>query len=266
GILGFGKPQLLNQLEINNDTGLPIWALMTLLFLITIIPVVLFMFLGTKLTFPQTKRRFLGWSLSLAGLWFALILVSAIVASKQALSFATTGHYSETVSLNAKDSLLVGLSPVSLYQDYIIEDQLFDELIFDNGKVYYYDDDIEIDVLSSGNSSNYMKLKKSADGEQFLEAKARAKQISYEFQNDSNALVLDPFFLVNQYDKMKNQQLSIELYLRNGLILEFDSKLKNRLNSDFANDQNLDSDELYKYQWRIGNSMLECLDCGDLNK
>ena len=87
------------------------------------------------------------------------------------------------------------------------------------------------------------------------------EEILYAYQQEGNQLSLDPMWKVQTSTRFQNQSVQLQLYLKEGQVVDLDEKLKEILSYPVKNDQNFRSSHTAGKLWKMGGDVLEFLNC-----
>lgn len=263
GILGFGDMYFFSDIEMMNETDLPLWLVTTLLFIITIIPTVLFMILGLKLTINKSTTSYRNLGLSLLGVWIITALISTFFIFQQSISFQSEGSKTmkEVLEIPASEPFVLSINPENKYEDLV--EQRFEHTIVhlnDNVKKIM-DNDINIELKQGTSSQIEVKTKRLANGYNMESAKKRAENIEYFYQQVDNNIIFDNYYLHPIEDKMRGQEMNITILIPENSTFKISKNMRRFIDTRLDNDMDFRDYNLSNHTWKLTNGMLNCVDC-----
>lgn len=263
GVLGIEEMSLLADINMMNETNLPIWLVTTLAFILAVVPVILFMILGLKLTFIKSNRSYKSLALSLVGIWFITVLVSIFFGFQQGRDYQTDGSKTTTdiIDIDMSNELRFMMNPQIDYEDQIENRDAYDILHLDNGIQKILSNDINI-ILRQGLSTDFeVKVKRKAQGHDLETAKERASKIEYIYKHVGQQIIFNEYFIHDFQDKIRGQEVDITLFIPENSTFKLEENLYRYLYTRLANDMNFSRRELVNHKWKLINKELKCLDC-----
>lgn len=256
---------VLEDFNMYNYTSLPLWAFITLAFILLVIPFIFMLFIGIKLTFLNSKKKFMPAVLTLSALWFFCLIIGGYFAVKQTLAFKQENSVTSTIKYNIPKSetlKIIALDETSMEDR--MENRMFDFNIYEtpDGQTKIVNKDVDLYVKHTDQSTPYIKIKKSASDANSQDAFNNAKQIEYKYLKDTNTLALSPYLLYNIENKFHGQEVDFYLYLPNGYSIKVQDKLNYKLGLRFEYNYDLyDRSMLTGNTWKMVNNKLECTTC-----
>ena len=181
------------------------------------IPLLAMLYVGTKLVFRyKSNNTIIG--LTMVGVWLialvALITVSVSqVGNYKSRSSMTT---SQTISCDSCQTLYLKLAD-DKYEDYAERDWDIEnfKVVVVNG------DDVmlgqpRLDVEKSGTDNFSILIKKSSRGSTRENAKEAAQEVIYNYQVKDSTLYFDPYFILDENGKWRDQQVDITVKVPEG--------------------------------------------------
>jgi hypothetical protein len=181
------------------------------------IPLLAMLFIGSKLVFRyKTNNAVIG--LSMVGIW--LISLVALIA----VSVGQVGNYksrssitdNQTISCDSCQTLYLKLAE-DKYEDYAELDfdmNDFKMMVVDGNEVMLGQP--TLDVVKSGSDNFTITIKKAARGRSRENAKEAADEIIYNYELKDSTLLLDPYFLLDEGGKWRDQDVDITIKVPTG--------------------------------------------------
>jgi len=252
--------------DMVNSTDAPVWLVTLLTFFAVGIPFFFLLYLGLKILVNNLKSIGNIAKFSLLGLWLLSIIILAILGIKQATAHAYTGSTRQDEVLFADktpDTLLVRMKSSELYS--YQEDIGFDGMTLtrnEEGERVLFSDDVHFDIQQSEDSLAHIHIRRDADGSTFEEAEARAGKIDYVYGLDGNAVVLNDYITTAIENKVRDQQIHINLLIPVGTVLQFDPSTRHKLGWATHYDEDLYPSDVPDYSWIMqSDGKIHCLDC-----
>ncbi len=251
-------------IQLTDTTGVPIWILSILSFLAIGIPFLFLFILGLKMLIKNLKSIGNSAKYSLITIWAVAICGLITIGIKQ---YAQTAHEAtltqkHELKINTTDTLNIKIANSFSYDDRY-DNNNFDIIIDDTDNQKLYIEDVKLNIKPASDSISSIKIRKSAEGSSYREAKQRAEEINYIYTLEENTLKLDDFLLTDFKNKYRDQEVTITLYLPENTIIYLNKNLRSHIGSNTPNDQDFYRSSITKHTWKIGEDELICLDCID---
>ncbi len=252
---------------VYNNSGLPIWLVSILTFLLVGIPFFFLFSLGLRILSNNTK--FLGRTtrFSLLGVWLVALLFAIFFGTRQFMQTAYDGSVTNTEKVNVTtlDTLNIKLvDNNNLSNQSILKRRWGYSVIFDeNNNEKIYSNNIRLNIYSSDNDEVKVKVRKKSQGQNRTAARENAEQIGYDFNVLENDLKLNGYFLTNIQNKFREQKIYIDLYLPEDQIIYLDKSTRSFL-YDISNIQDLYDRDMAKHYFKMTEEGLTCLDCDSI--
>ena len=200
-------------------------TLMLALLIIVGIPILLFIYAGTKLIFNYNSNN-KSVVYSSLGVWFigVIIAVASIVGAVNVFS----------TSNNVEDRSLLNLDSDTIYissKDFatgVISEPKFEinniKVIDHNGNEVIAANPV-LRIEKSGNSYTELVIKKASKGNNVKAAEKNAKNIEYNFSLNGSKLILDPYFLLKKHEKWRSQKCILTLKVPDGKVIYLDESI-----------------------------------------
>lgn len=263
GIFGLFDTTDLQDFVMLNETGLPIWLVTTIAFIVTVIPVILFMILGLKLVFIKSEKSYRSIGLSLLGVWILAALIAAFFGIKQSVGYQSTGSKTTTdvLDLSSDSTIHIMMNPVFEYEDEVEDRSDFKYLTIADGERMILNDEIDLRIQESRTNEISVKVKRRASGYDNYSAKERASNINYEYQVEDETLIFNNYYIHKEEDKVKGQEVVITIFIPENQTFTLDRNIKWYFYTRLDNDMDYSSRYMVDHKWQLINNELICLDC-----
>ncbi len=263
GVANFVHIPGLDLVDIVNAGETPIWFVSLLTLFAVGIPFFFLFYLGLKILVNNLKSIGNVAKFTLLGLWIISVIGLIVIGIRQASEHAFDETYVEKTELpiTAIDTLsikMVGNDNLSssFYRDHSDFKLAHD----DEGNKIIYSSDIDIRVKSTTDSVITVAIEKSADGRDYQKARARAKNIDYNFELRNNVLLLDSYFTTDPKNKFSDQEVDVVLYIPENMVVNFKKNTEPYIY--YRNyDGNIIRRQHVNHDLKILDNEVECLDC-----
>ncbi len=258
----WGNNEWTEYMAMVDTTNVPLW-LWALLGLFAIgIPFFALFILGLKLLISNLKSMSPTVKIVLIVVWALSIIALSGLGIKQATERAYDGNYTEehALAIHSSDTLNIMMGADTQYGNRLGRSS-DSEIKYDkDDKRVIYSRDIQINIKPSKDSIGKIIIEKSAEGNNYLDAKKRAEAIEYNFQVENNILNLDGFFITEPENKFRNQQIEMTIFVPEGTVIfsEENTVSYYSFDSNFNELTNWDNKSHY---FKILKTGAECLDC-----
>lgn len=266
GVFGMYDGFFFQDFAMLNETDLPLWVASTLAFIITVIPVILFMILGLKLVFPKSERSYRTLGLSLLGVWIITLLISAVFGFKQSIGYQSEGSKTTTTTIDItnidiNNGLTFMMNPEEEFEDEIENRSGFKYVEIAPGERMILNNDIDIRLKQSKSNEAYIKVKRKASGFDINSAKDRASHIIYDYKTEGSTLIFNDYYIHDKNDKVKGQEVDITIFLPNNTSFTLDENLYRYFYTYLDNNMDYRTRDMLNHKWKLQNNILICLDC-----
>lgn len=216
------------------DSMIPTWLLTICLFLVVGLPFLILFVLGLRILSSNVKQFSKATSLTLLGIWLVALLALIFTG----IEFSTTKAYNgyaikkNELTFTANDTLKIKM----LKNDELSYQGNYNN--YNNHKVVYqgdvkklYSSYIRVDVEKSETSNTYIQIKKRSEGRNRLKANKTAADITYNYNVLGDEILLDSYFLSSYKNMIKDESVSIILFVSEGVTVYFDHTSKRYLKS-----------------------------------
>ncbi|NOQ91635.1 MAG: PspC domain-containing protein [Flavobacteriaceae bacterium] len=247
-----------------NNSGLPIWIISVLTFILVGIPFFFLFSLGLRILSNNSKSIGKVAKLSLFGIWLVALLFAIFFGTKQFMQSAYDGSDTNNQEINmmANDTLNIKLVDNKNFSNHSeLKRRWGYNMIFDENNVEkVYSNNIRLNVYASDNDQVYVKTRKKSQGRSRTAARENAEMIKYDFQLLENELRFDGYFLADVKNKFREQKVYIDLYIPENQTIYLDKSTRSFL-YDVANTQNIYDRDMAKHYFKMTDTGLTCLDC-----
>ncbi len=223
---GMSLPSFLNTYVV--DTNYAIIAIIALSFVI-FIPIVMMIFHGIRFLFNLKRNKTVGaiaWQSWLVALIVALGLSYTTFTAFQDESVNITKHDFKTLN---SDTLSLRLNTNSFYADVLSSDKT--RVVSQDRNIPTLKDGIfygepRLRILSTEKEDFHMKLYLNAYGKSEEIAEQNIQEIDYHFSIDSLGMIVDPYFMLKEDAKWRNQDVDIRLYIPENKAIMLDRNIR----------------------------------------
>ncbi len=200
------------------------------------------------------------WGITLGGIFMIGLLLLAYSGIRFANSIKYSDSRNTVYKLGAKDTLLIEGIEMPIIEDNLNENELSEltfsnkGVVIDKDKVYFEIDNFKVRTGKSDSVS--LKIVFQSSGHDQSDANFHMNEINYPVKIENNKIILPAYFSIDKDKVFRWQEVDVVLSAPSGTILNFDNASK-----DIIDDQNLDEADGNIY--KLKNSGLKCLDCGD---
>lgn len=174
------------------------------------IPLLAMLYIGTKLVFRyKTNNTVIG--LSMVGIWLIALVSLVVVSATQVGNYKDRSSITktETISCDSCQTLFLYLGE-NKYDDYAeldFEIENFKVVAVDGNEVILGRP--KLDIERSGNDDFAVLIKKASRGKTRENAKEYSENIIYHYQLSDSTLNFDPYFILGENEKWRNQEVEI---------------------------------------------------------
>jgi phage shock protein PspC (stress-responsive transcriptional regulator) len=213
------------------------------------IPILLILFIGTKLLFRyKTNNRLIG--LGTFGLWLAALIVLIVVGVNQVGNFGK--QTSQTVTQKIDCTLCKTLyleTTDDLYESMIDEHISLDrmKIAMVNGKEKTLGHP-QFTIEKSSTGEYLLLVKKRARGSSTEDAQRNVEQIEYNFAQKDSTFLLDPYYFLKENAKWREQEVSLILKVPEGKSIYLSQKMAGII-FDIQNTENMWDGDMVGKTW-----------------
>ena len=252
--------------NIINSSGLPLWGISVMTFILIGIPFLFLFLLGIRIL--SNNKRSVGrvTKLSLLGIWLVALLSMIFFGSRQFVQSAFDGSVIEKKELTfiSSDTLDIKiLDNENLSGESYLKHRWGYRLVYDENDVEkIYSNDIRFNIFQTDAKEPYLKINKRSRGSSKMAARENAGNIGYSFTESGEDLLLNGYFLTEIENKFRDQSLKINLYLPENQVIYLDKSMRSFL-YDIDNLQNIYDRDMPTHYYKMTKDGLSCLDCDE---
>lgn len=213
------------------------------------IPILLVIFLGTKLIFKyNTNNRMIG--LGTFGLWLVALVVIIFVGVGQVSNFGKQTSQTVSQKIDCTNCKTIYVDAGEDLYDSLIDDEIsLDRMRIAsvNGKEKLLGHPRFTIEKSSGNEF-LLLIKKQSRGENTMSAQDNIAEIEYNFTQKDSSIVFEPYYFLKENSKWRNQEVSLVLKIPEGKSVFLSQKMKDIV-SDIDNIENMWDDDMLGKTW-----------------
>ncbi len=241
-------------------SGAPLWVLSLLTFFAVGIPFFFLFILGLKILVSKLKSIGTTAKLVLLGLWLLSVIGLSIIGIQQATHRAFDGEQVETknLTISPQDTLYISMRNNPDYSSHFYRNSGFKIKYDENNQKVIYSSDVRLTIKSTKDSLARLEIVRSAEGKDYIDARDRARDISYENSLTGNKLELDAYFTTPAENKYRDQEIHVNLYLPEGMHFFTDSNLS----SYYYGYSILNREDEERFM-EVTEDGSRCLDCPD---
>lgn len=258
----WGQGEVMDYISAIDTSNAPLWLVSLLVLFAVGIPFFMLFILGMKLLINNLKSLGTTIKVSLLIVWVLSLIGLGIIGVRQASQQAYNGDFIAEYELQVYpgDTLRVGMQANNQYSYSVYRSGGLKIEYDENDERVIYSNDIRLIVRSSMDSVGKMIIEKSAEGSSYLDAKARAEAINYNYSLENGKLLLDGYLTTDFENKYRDQEVEITLYLPEGAVLyaEDNTYSFHRNNSSYGDILNNGDESKYLL---IMKNKTQCLDC-----
>lgn len=249
-----------------NQSGLPIWIISILTFVLVGIPFFFLFALGLRILSNNSKSIGKTTKLTLLGVWIVALLMAIFFGTRQFMRSAYDGSVTNNneIIFSKTDTLEVKMvDNKNISNQSVLKRSWQYEIIFDENKVAkIYSNNIRLNILASDDEYMSAKTSKRSQGMSRKDARDNADLITYNYKLDDDELRLDGYFLSDIENKSAEQRVYVDLYLPEGQVVYLDTSTRTFL-YDVDNTQNIYDNDMAKHYFIMTRDGLSCMDCED---
>ena len=192
------------------------------------------------------------------------LVILAYVGYSLVKDFSEEAKYIQNISIKQvkSDTLFLNLKTTDYTNNTIIYKKSnfpfgHYKLIFDNEKIM---DFLKVDIIPAETDSFELVAYQLASGNTRKEATFRAKNISYQINQDNSLMVFDPHISFPIDDKWRSQQVKLVLKVPKNKVIYMDKSMK-KVIYDIDNVSNTLDRDMVRHYWIMRNEGLTCMDC-----
>jgi len=257
---------LFRNSAIYNNSGLPIWFLSVLTFVLVAIPFFFLFALGLRILSNNSKSIGKTTKLSLLGVWIVTLLVAIFFGTRQIMNSAYDGTATNTQEIfySKTDTLEIKMvDNKNISNNSVIRRNWQSEIIIDDdNQEKIYSNNIRLNILPSDDGTMYAKVRKMSQGESRKDARENAELMNHSYELNDEELRIDGFFLAELSNRFSEQRVYVDLYLPEGQVVFLDNSTRTFL-YDVYNVQNIYDKDMAKHYFLMTQDGFTCLDCDE---
>ncbi|MGB5323139.1 PspC domain-containing protein [Lutimonas sp.] len=249
-----------------NSSGLPIWVLSILIFVLVAVPFFFLFALGLRILSNNTKSIGKTAKFSLLGIWIVALLVAIFFGTRQFMNSAYDGSVTDTHELiySPTDTLEVKMiDNKDISNKSSLKRHWRSEIIIDTDNLEkVYSNNIRLNILASDNDAMYTKVRKLSQGKSRKDARDNADLINHGYELTDQELRINGYFLADLNNRFSEQRVYVDLYIPEGQVIYLDNSTRTFL-YDVDNVQSIYDNDMVKHYFQMTEEGLSCLDCSD---
>ncbi|MDP3434135.1 MAG: hypothetical protein Q8T04_14380, partial [Bacteroidota bacterium] len=213
------------------------------------IPILILLFIGTKLLFRyKTNNKLIG--LGTFAVWLLALITLIVVGVSQAENFSkqTSQTVTQNVECNQCKTLYLEMNDdlyESLIEDHISLDRM--KIAEVNGKEKLLGHP-RFTIEKSTSGEFLLQIKKRARGSNTEDAQQNVEQIDYNFTQKDSTLLLDSYYFLKENAKWRQQEVSMILKVPEGKSIFMNEKMKSII-YDIENVNNMWDGDMVGKKW-----------------
>jgi phage shock protein PspC (stress-responsive transcriptional regulator) len=248
-----------------------IYFLVTGLILFFGVPLMGILYAGIRNLFNiKGKNRIVKYTFN--ALWLIGVGIMLYIGIRTGQGFSEETTVKQRVEIQQKDTLYLSVKDPGHW----VEKENSGHSSFKIGNVKWteYEDGTEwfsqdfpvtFDIEQSENNQFQLIVNKTASGTDRLEAQTRAKQISYNVNQDDSLIEFEPQFNIPKGDKWRSQEVTLTLKVPVGKVVYL-SKSMEHIIFNIQNINNAIDYDMVNRRWVMTRQGLACIDCDNLHR
>ena len=247
-----------------NSSGLPVWVISILTFILVGIPFFFLFALGLRILSNNTKTVGKTAKLTLLGIWLMALLTAIFFGTRQYMMTAYDGSVTNTTEIpfNVADTLsinVIGDDGISDKRE--LRHSWGREVVLDGNDIEkIYSNNIRMNIFESKDTTVYVKTRKRSKGQSRQNARDNAGLIEHKVKLSGNELEVQGYFLSDIANRFGEQKIYVDLYLPEGQTIYLDESSRTFL-YDVDNIQEVYDNDMAGHHFRMTRDGLDCLDC-----
>lgn len=220
-----------------------------LLVLLIGIPLLMVLFVGTKLVFRyKTNNKLIG--LGAFGIWLVALVAMVALTAGQVSNFSQRDSVSAGKPLNCPTCktlyLELGTNPEMMVVEENARFEDFTLAIIKDEKVLAGNPRLQIEATDAADFS--VVIKRTARGKNTTEVQHNLDRIQYDVTSKDSTLVIHPYFTIGSQSKWRDQEVQITVKVPKGKMVHLGQNL-DQLHFDFENINNIWDQEMTGKTW-----------------
>ena len=247
-----------------NSSGLPVWVISILTFILVGIPFFFLFALGLRILSNNTKTVGKTAKLTLLGIWLMALLTAIFFGTRQYMMTAYDGSVTNTTEIpfNVADTLsinVIGDDGISDKRE--LRHSWGREVVLDGNDIEkIYSNNIRMNIFESKDTTVYVKTRKRSKGQSRQDARDNAGLIEHKVKLSGNELEVQGYFLSDIATRFGEQKIYVDLYLPEGQTIYLGESSRTFL-YDVDNIQEVYDNDMAGHHFRMTRDGLDCLDC-----
>jgi len=252
------------NIQVLNVTGFPIWLISLIVLILVGIPLFMFFILGLFILSNKPKILSRTTKLVFLSIWIIALLGAIYLGVKQGVEFTNEGSSIEKIDIlvQANDTINIKMidDEILSYNREFNHHTFFRKVLDANDNTKFYSNNINFYINKTDSTNSYIKVVKKASGRTRLIARENAEQIAYDFEQSGTNLLLDCYFLMDNDNAFRNQDLNITLYVPENQIVYLDETTRFYLRHANTT-KHMYTGDMPEHYFRMTDKGLACLDC-----
>lgn len=217
----------------DNFTGIPLWGLMTIAFIIGFIPLLRLWIVGLRMLNPHMKPLNVYIRIALNSLWILAVIAAIYLGVLQGAEFNNDNKVivRHELNLQPNDTLRIHWNHNSEFTHSIQEFNRY-KIIVKDGKDEIFSNRVNVHFKPSLQGDAYLQIERKADGTNLKSSLHRAEKINYDWTFENNQLKLNNFYTTPIDARFANQKVNVYIYLPKGVLFKADYTLDESNDSD----------------------------------
>ncbi len=246
------------------ESIIPKQLLTILVFVAFAFPFLMLFILGLKAVNRSVKTMNKPTFLTLLSIWMVALLglLFAGIEHKTATAFEGSKVHESHFETVKNDTLHIKIvNNDNLYYKSNFSRKSGQNIVYTPEKKIY-SSNLEVTVVQSDSSEASLKIRKTSEGRNRKIATENADRIAYKYTFTDNTLLLDGYFLSGLENTHKDEQVSVQVAVPEGVVVYFGNSTRSFL-YDIDNVQNIDDNNLVNRHFLMTSKGLECTDCDE---
>ncbi len=247
-----------------NNSGLPVWVISILTFLLVGIPFFFLFALGLRILSNNTKTIGKTAKLTLLGIWLMALLTAIFFGTRQYMMTAYDGSVTvrTEVPYSTLDTLRLSVEGDKDYLGTWETTHSWDrEIVIDeNDLEKIYSNNIRLNIYPASDSLVYVKTRKRSQGQSRQAARENARLIEHEVVLDGDELQVPGYFLSDIGNRFGDQRVYVDVYLPENQVIYLEESSKTFL-YEVDNIQGVYDNDMAGHYFKMTREGLDCLDC-----
>lgn len=215
------------------------------------IPILALLFVGTKLIFRyHTNNKMIG--LISFAVWLVALITLIVVGVNQVQNFSKQTSQTMTQKVECATCKAIYLDVnddlySSMIEDHISLDRMRVAEINGKEKLLGHP---SFTIEKSANNEFLLQVKKRSRGSSNENAQQNMEQIDYNFIQKDSTLLFDPYYILKDNAKWRNQEVNMVLKVPEGKSVFMSEKMKSIIN-DIENVNNIYDDDMVNKYWTM---------------